>query len=73
MHISELEGSRGRAFIDRESDAPFHIDYRRQVVLVTGAAGSIGSELCRQIVQQAPGAWWPWTKTKAACTTWGRP
>lgn len=54
MHISELEGSRGRAFIDRESDAPFHIDYRRQVVLVTGAAGSIGSELCRQIVQQAP-------------------
>ncbi|MGL5009056.1 MAG: polysaccharide biosynthesis protein [Paracoccaceae bacterium] len=29
-------------------------DLRNRVVMVTGAGGSIGSELCRQIIEQAP-------------------
>lgn len=43
----------GRAIVKSDQEA-FKNYFRNKTILVTGAAGSIGSELCRQIVQFNP-------------------
>lgn len=54
MRISELEPSMGRELIYEQTGEQVRADYGGKVILVTGAAGSIGSELCRQIVMKSP-------------------
>jgi FlaA1/EpsC-like NDP-sugar epimerase len=50
-----MEDLLGRVPIEIDS-APVRRELAGKVVLVTGAAGSIGSELCRQILMQRPAA-----------------
>jgi FlaA1/EpsC-like NDP-sugar epimerase len=50
-----MEDLLGRAPIEIDS-APVRRELSDKIVLVTGAAGSIGSELCRQIRMQRPAA-----------------
>ncbi len=50
VRIEDLLG-RAPVIVDREACAAV---LRGQVVLVTGAAGSIGSELCRQVLEYGP-------------------
>jgi FlaA1/EpsC-like NDP-sugar epimerase len=50
-----MEDLLGRVPIEIDS-APVGRELAGKVVLVTGAAGSIGSELCRQILMQRPAA-----------------
>jgi len=56
--IEELREVSIEDLLGRESVMPvsnlMQINIQHKVVLVTGAGGSIGSELCRQIVQQQP-------------------
>ena len=59
IHVSQFRDARLEDLLGRD---PIEIDLESvkrqiegQVVLVTGAAGSIGSELCRQILQCRPG------------------
>ncbi|PIF76989.1 FlaA1/EpsC-like NDP-sugar epimerase [Variovorax sp. 54] len=49
----DIEDLLGRDPVEPVADL-LHKHIRGQVVLVTGAGGSIGSELCRQIVQLSP-------------------
>lgn len=53
FHELDLEDLLGREPVEVDRQALAR-NLRGQVVLVTGAGGSIGSELCRQIVQEAP-------------------
>lgn len=59
VDISDLLGS---AIVKSEQPA-FRKQFRGKRILVTGAAGSIGSELCRQLIQFSPSLlvaldWW---------------
>ncbi|RYH55640.1 MAG: polysaccharide biosynthesis protein, partial [Alcaligenaceae bacterium] len=60
VQMADLYEVRIEDLLGRDAVAPvddlLHRNIRDQVVLVTGAGGSIGSELCRQIVQQQPKA-----------------
>jgi len=53
LHEVDIEDLLGRDPVSPVADL-LHKNIRGQVVLVTGAGGSIGSELCRQIVQLSP-------------------
>src|SRR5699024_7078756 len=56
--LSELHEVSVEDLLGRDPVAPFPelitANIKDKVVMVTGAGGSIGSELCRQIVQQQP-------------------
>lgn len=58
VHVSDLRELDIEDLLGREAvpPDPFLLDknIRGKVVLVTGAGGSIGSELCRQIIKSAP-------------------
>jgi len=49
----EIEDLLGREAVSPDSDL-MSANIKDKVVMVTGAGGSIGSELCRQIMKQAP-------------------
>lgn len=49
----EIDDLLGRDTVAPKS-ALMHADIKEKVVMVTGAGGSIGSELCRQIIQNGP-------------------
>ena len=60
MRIDELQDVRIEDMLWRDPVEPklklMHANIKDKVVMVTGAGGSIGSELCRQIVQYEPKA-----------------
>ena len=55
MREPDIEDLLGRDTVAPDDDLMHH-NIRGKIVLVTGAGGSIGSELCRQIVQLEPEA-----------------
>jgi FlaA1/EpsC-like NDP-sugar epimerase len=55
LHELEIDDLLGRDQVPPD-DSLLQQNVRDQVVLVTGAGGSIGSELCRQIIELAPAA-----------------
>jgi len=58
MRIDELQDVKIEDLLGRDPVTPklklMHANIKEKVVMVTGAGGSIGSELCRQIVQYEP-------------------
>lgn len=60
MRIDELQDVKIEDLLGRDPVAPklrlMHANVRGKVVMVTGAGGSIGSELCRQIIRYEPKA-----------------
>jgi len=58
MRIDELQDVKIEDLLGRDPVEPklklMHANIKDKVVMVTGAGGSIGSELCRQIVQYEP-------------------
>lgn len=58
MKIDELQDVKIEDLLGRDPVKPIQAlltsNITNKVVMVTGAGGSIGSELCRQIIQQAP-------------------
>jgi len=60
MRIDELQNVKIEDLLGRDPVEPklklMHANIKDKVVMVTGAGGSIGSELCRQIVQYEPKA-----------------
>jgi FlaA1/EpsC-like NDP-sugar epimerase len=58
--IDELKEIKIEELLGRDPVPPIQslldVNIRKKVVMVTGAGGSIGSELCRQIVKSAPSA-----------------
>lgn len=53
LHDLDMNDLLGRAVVPPEREL-LEANIRNQVVLVTGAGGSIGSELCRQIIKYSP-------------------
>ncbi len=60
MRIDELQDVKIEDLLGRDPVEPnlklMHANVKDKVVMVTGAGGSIGSELCRQIIQYEPKA-----------------
>ncbi|MCH8539046.1 MAG: polysaccharide biosynthesis protein [Alkalimonas sp.] len=58
MRIDELQEVNIEDLLGRDPEAPklklMHANIQNKVVMVTGAGGSIGSELCRQILKYEP-------------------
>ncbi|SEA28714.1 nucleoside-diphosphate sugar epimerase/dehydratase [Alkalimonas amylolytica] len=58
MRIDELQDVKIEDLLGRDPEAPklklMHANIHGKVVMVTGAGGSIGSELCRQILKNEP-------------------
>ncbi|WP_052750195.1 nucleoside-diphosphate sugar epimerase/dehydratase [Arsukibacterium sp. MJ3] len=58
MRIDELQDVKIEDLLGRDAVAPksklMNADIKGKVVMVTGAGGSIGSELCRQIIRYEP-------------------
>jgi len=58
MRIDELQDVKIEDLLGRDPVAPktklLHANIKNKVVMVTGAGGSIGSELCRQIIRCEP-------------------
>ncbi|MDP4536918.1 nucleoside-diphosphate sugar epimerase/dehydratase [Alkalimonas collagenimarina] len=58
MRIDELQDVKIEDLLGRDAVSPklklMHANIRGKVVMVTGAGGSIGSELCRQIIHYEP-------------------
>ncbi len=48
-----IEELLGREVIEAQSDL-MHLAIKNKIILITGAGGSIGSELCRQVIQYKP-------------------
>ncbi len=67
FHELDIEDLLGREPVPASPDSLAQM-LSHQVVMVTGAGGSIGSELCRQIVKEDPGSWCLWTTTSSGFT-----
>jgi FlaA1/EpsC-like NDP-sugar epimerase len=53
LHKVSIDDLLGRDSVQPNNDL-LQADIRNKVIMITGAGGSIGSELCRQIIKQTP-------------------